>query len=304
MVTKHTIVPLLGEANATGINTDLFPPLGNKLDVLLVIDDTCSMMEHAPRLSTQLPLLLSGLLSRNIDFRLGFLTAVGQDGVLRRTPGGAKWLTQSTPDLSARYAEFTTWTGQAGGVSCEAPVLAALTAPYVNDPARNGGFLRPDAALEVLCITDTTEGAYVLDRILPVKEGGRLRWDVIGPTGPGTVGCTVNWYPNRTGHQAYTQATGGKILDLCATDWSPLLNELAAQTTGPRSLFPLRVTPDPLGSLPFTVAVAGQDVRATTDGGTPVWAWEPVRNAVRFTPLSAPPATDPVEISYPVSCAP
>lgn len=304
MMTKHTIVPLVGEANATGLNTDLFPPLGTKLDVLLVIDDSASMTSHAMSLHTQLPSLLSGLLSRNIDFRLGFLTAEGQNGVLRRTPGGAKWLTPSTPDLSTRYAEFITWTGQSFGDSCEAPVLAALTAPSVNDPARNGGFLRPDAALEVLCITDTTEGAAVIDRILPVKEGGRLRWDVIGPTGPGTTGCTVNWYPNRTGHQAYTQATGGKIQDLCATDWSPLLAEIAGQTTGPRSVFPLRATPDPLGSLPFTVAVAGQDVSATTDGGTPVWAWEPTPNAVRFTPLSAPPATDPVQISYPVSCAP
>ncbi|MDP1824404.1 MAG: choice-of-anchor D domain-containing protein [Archangium sp.] len=305
MVTKHTIVPLLGEANATGLNTDLFPPRGNKLDVLLVIDDSCSMMEHAMRLGSQLPNLLGALQSRNIDFRLGVLTASYDDGALRRTPGGAKWLTPSTPDLATRFAELTAWTGrQMIMESCEVPVLAALTAPFVIDPAKNGGFLRPDAPLEVLCITDTNEGAYVINQILPVKPGGSLRWDVVGPAGPSAPGCNVNWFPNRVGHQTYTQATGGKILDVCATDWSPLLNEIAGQTTGPRSVFPLRATPDPLGSLPFTVAVAGQDVSATTDGGTSVWAWEPTPNAVRFTALYAPPATDPVEIRYPVSCAP
>ena len=58
-----------------------------------------------------------------------------------------------------------------------------------------------NAGIEVLCITARTEGAYVIDRILAVKRAGRLRWDTIWPTGPGTISqislmTSLNWRPD------------------------------------------------------------------------------------------------------------
>lgn len=308
--TKHTTVPLVGEANANGLNTDLFPPPGNKLDLLLAIDDSCSMADKAAILSSQLPFLITALQSRNIDFHVAVLSAGGQArpqpaGVLRRTSTGLSWLEPTTPNLQARFAELIVWTGMSEGETCEVPVLRALTAPNVSDPLLNGGFLRSDAVLGVLCIEDQSDNLFHLSELLQLKGSPqRLLWNVIAPTMAPRPTCSAEWPPLNPGHLAYTQATGGRILDVCETDWSPLLGEVAAQTAAPRTFFPLRARPDPLGSLPFTVEVAGQDVSGTTDGGTPVWAWEPTPNAVRFSPLYAPPATDPVEISYPVSCAP
>lgn len=310
VATKHTTVPLRGEANANGLNTDLFSPPGNKLDLLLAIDDSCSMADKAAVLSSQLPFLITALQSGNIDFHVGVISAGARaapgTGVLRRTSTGLNWLEPTTPNLQAHFAELTAWTGMSEDETCEVPILQALTAPNVSDPLLNGGFLRSDAALGVLCIEDQSDNEFHLSELLQLKgTGHRLLWNVIAPTGPSTRPmCTAEWPPLNAGHLAYTQATGGRMLDVCEADWSPLLAEVAGQTAAPRTFFPLRARPDPLGSLPFTVAVAGQDVNATTDGGTSVWAWEPTPNAVRFTSLYAPPATDPVEISYPVSCAP
>jgi hypothetical protein len=35
-----------------------------------------------------------------------------------------------------------------------------------------------------------------------------------------------------------------------------------------------------------------------------VWSWESTPNAVVFSPLFAPLATEPVTVSYPVACMP
>ena len=303
--TKHTTVPLLGDANATGLNTDTFPPLDNRLDLLLVIDDAPSMSDKVARMSAQLPPLLAALQARNVDFHLGVVDDGDpvDGGVLRRTTTNARWLTNATPDLPARFVELTTWTGLHGAVSCDLATLRALTAPNVSDPAINGGFLRSDAALEVLCITDASyivsvNPGALFQEVLQLKEPARLRWDVIGPAGPGTPSCGLDWIPSSPGHQLYTQATGGTILDICTSDWSPLLNAVAAQTSGERPFFPLRARPDPLGSPPMSVLIAGQAASPSA------WSWSESPNAVRFLPNSAPAATDLVTISYPVACAP
>ena len=34
------------------------------------------------------------------------------------------------------------------------PAVRALTAPNINDSTKNGGFLRDDASLSVVCVTD------------------------------------------------------------------------------------------------------------------------------------------------------
>jgi hypothetical protein len=73
---------------------------------------------------------------------------------------------------------------------CFAPALAALTAPLISDPMMNGGFLRTDAPLAVVCVTDELEQSpqsvsYYYNQFLNIKgvrergdpSGGRPRLD-------------------------------------------------------------------------------------------------------------------------------
>lgn len=303
-VTKHTTVPLVAEANATGENVERFPAGSTKLDLLLVIDDSCSMMDKLTTLNTQLPRVLTALLSNNVDFRIGVIDANGStDGVLRTTASGLRWVTPSTPALSAEFAELTAYTGLLDNEGCEGPVLRALTPPNASDPLRNGGFLRPDSMLSVVCITDVSDQNFFVQEISQAKGAGRrFTWDDIGPVGPGTMQCGTSYFP-RTG-PTHRGTTGGQLLDICSTDWSPVLNEVASRPTGSRTFFPLQGTPDLLNTLPLTVNVSGQNVEASTDAGTSVWSWESSPNAVVFSPLYAPLASQPVSISYGVVCMP
>ena len=294
---RRTVIPLVGEANATGDNTDRYPPLGNKLDLLLVLDDSASMLPRASQLAAQLPTLLTELQARAVDFRLGVVTgslAGNPPALLRRLTGGARWLSPTTVELATRFAEVTAVTGTHSGQACEWPALTALTPPMITDPLFNGGFRRADAALSVLCLTASGEEARLLPRVLELPA--RPRWDTIGPVGPSAPGCSVDWSPLLNGAPEYAQATGGEVLDVCAADWRPLLTRIAAQTTGPRTVFPLKLQPDPLGTI--AVTVSGQPASSGA------WAWESTPNLVRFVPASAPLASAPVEISYPTVCTP
>lgn len=292
---KKTLLPLLGEANTTGITVDRFAPLPQTLDVLLVLDDSALMADQAPLVATQLPRLLTQL--QGVDFHLGVVTgqAASAPGVLRRRASGVRWLSPATTDLTAGLAELTTFTGLSSNPSCEVPALAALTPPLITDSASNGGFRRAEALLSVLCITTKSELADLLPRVLELSR--RPRWDVIGPVRASTASCTVDYLAAQDGLAEFAQATGGQVHDLCDPSWSGLLEELAGQTTvGPRRVFPLRLTPEPAAGI--TVSAAGQPVPSANGA----WAWEP--NLVRFGAGFGPAPNTPVEISYPTLCTP
>lgn len=302
--TKHTTVPLVGEANTTGENIERFPAGTTKLDLILAIDDSGSMMDKAATISSQLPRLLTALLANNVDFRIAVLPASSFSyGRFRKTTSGLRWLTPSTPSLATQFSELTAYTGTFEDEGCEYAVLNALTPPNATDPMLNGGFLRPDSMLSVMCITDLTDTNQLLRDLLQAKGAGRrFVWDDIGPDGPGTMQCFVN--PISHSGPTHREMTGGQLLDICATDWSPFLDKVAARATGTREFFSLNGRPDPLGTPPMSVSVTGQNVPAATDGGTAVWSWESAPNAVVFSPLYAPLPTEPVTISYPVACMP
>ena len=189
--------------------------------------------------------------------------------------------------------------------TCETPFLHALTAPNVVDPQVNGGFLRPEATLSLLCLSDVNRMLDPLDRLRQVKgPNGHLAWDAIAPVDSGTAQCSVAWLPPAAGRLTPAQATGGQDIDICASDWSPLFETIASRASEQRTFFPLRSRPDLSGTPPLAVAVSGQPVAPTTSGGASVWTWESAPNAVVFTPFYAPSPADQVSISYPVACAP
>jgi hypothetical protein len=306
-VTKHTMVPLVGEADSTGVNVERFPPSTTKIDLLLVLDDSGSMAPLITNVNAQLPRLLTSLASSNVDFQLGVIDADlnnGNAGVLRRTSTGLRWLTPSTPSLGVRFTELTTYTGMGFTTSCEYAVREALNAPQLADPALNAGFLRPDAMLSVVCVSDTIAQNTIIPEVMQAAgTGRRFTWDDVSLTAPSTTQCP-GWFLIQPGQPNLRETTGGQLFDICSTNWSPFFDVVASRPSGSRTFFPLQHTPDLLGTPPLEVSVAGQNLPAATDGGQPAWNWESTPNAVVFSPLFAPLATEPVTVTYPVACMP
>lgn len=140
-----------------------------KMDILFVIDNSGSMAEEQANLSTNFPKfidVLNAAREGNLDYRVGVTTTAfpmqilgiplgtGEQGTLLKTPSMTRsWLERADPEIA------TTFTALAqvgiGGSGQEQPLKAAQSAliDRVTDGA-NAGFLREDALLAIVILTD------------------------------------------------------------------------------------------------------------------------------------------------------
>ncbi len=309
------LVPLVGESSSKAEQTDKFVQQdGAKVDVLFVVDNTASMVEEHPRLVAAVPAFVNEALARNVDLHVA-VTTTGIEAASAACPGGAeggeagrlfpvdgskpRLLTQATPNLAAALQENVK-VGQCAFVEkgFEA-VRRALSSPLVDnadDPrtpvAKDGnlGFLRDEAALAVVFIGDEDDHSpddvdtYV--KFLQTKKGagqpGRATVYAIAPTAAACA--TAGGTGTRYGQAA--AKTGGDVLSICAPDYAPLLQSLAAKAFSPQDRFPLSSQPD---SSSIAVTVAG----VPQTGG---WSYDSASNAVVFSPRPA--AGAKVEITY------
>ncbi|MEN0067570.1 MAG: hypothetical protein AAGA48_35895 [Myxococcota bacterium] len=147
-----------------------------EVDVLWVIDPSCSMGPYQEALTTHFPSFIQYFLDSGLDWHVG-VTSTDMDGVLSdgsegrlRTLGGAPYLTPKTPDPEARFTEIASMGTQ--GSSSErgtSAIHSALTIRLLND---NRGFLRPGAALHTIVISD--ESNQIADGELHFD--GWIRW--------------------------------------------------------------------------------------------------------------------------------
>jgi hypothetical protein len=313
------MVTLLGESSSKAIQTDRFVQQhGRKVDVLLVIDNTASMVEELPKLRAALPTFVQGALSRGVDLRIA-VTTTGIESASSACPGGAEGgeagrlfpadgsapriLDGAMPDLQQRLmanAEVGRCAFVEKGLEA---MRRALTAPLVDqadDPRTpipddgNFGFLREEAALVVVLVGDEddhspdTVANYVtfLRGLKGLNQPGRATIYAIAPVG---VECgTAGGSGNRSAEAA--KLSGGEALSICAPDYAPLLASVASRAFGPQEIFPLSAQPD---APTIEVQVNGS---ALTSG----WNYQPETNQVRIDPRPAEAAK--IHISYRKLC--
>lgn len=198
-----------------------------KLDVLFVVDNSHSMFEEQKSLSASFPAFVDALEAYRsqggelLDYRVAVTTTDDETdrGAFRaaasRAPGaipcdaGPKrpWLERSDPDLRSAFAcRATVGTN---GSDLERPLESARLA--LTDRVQDGmnahqgeGFVRDDALLAVVLISDEDEGsaglgfAHQVARSVPsyvgafdaLKKGERRAWAAAVIAGPGPGICT------------------------------------------------------------------------------------------------------------------
>lgn len=313
------LVPLIGESSRKADKTDTFIQQdGSKVDVLFVVDNTASMVEEQPRITSAMPAFADAALAKGVDLHVA-VTTTGIDAASDACPGGAKGgeagrffpvdgtrpriLTNKTPDLGTVLQQNVN-VGQCAAVEqgFEA-VRRALSPPLVNgadDPRTpqkndgNAGFLRDEAALVVVFMGDEDDHSpdsvdtYV--RFLQTRKGEyqpqRMTIYAIAPT---AAGCPTSGGAGTRYAEAATR-TGGEVLSVCAADYAPLLRAVANKAFSAQDRFPLSEQPD-AGSI--AVKVNGAPV---TSG----WTYDGATNSVVFSSAPAPGAK--VEIYYRRAC--
>lgn len=265
-------------------------------DLLWVIDSSGTMSEEQLALQNSLPGLIDRLLKEDLDFHLGVISTDAGDaedaGVLK---GDIPILTRETPDLRTTFAQNADV--GIGGDRDEAGFAATSLALSLTDPGLpNYGFLRPDAELAVMFVSDeddqsdSTVGGFI-QSLQTLK--GLKRVSLHALVGDVPMGCSSSTGAADAGSRYYqaVDATSGTSASICGS-LGPWLDDLVQSLAHVQDTFPLSRVPDP-----STIEVRVDGVllhERDVDG----WTYLPDLNAVRIQGTPLPEAGQTIAILY------
>jgi ASPM-SPD-2-Hydin domain-containing protein/HYDIN/CFA65/VesB family protein/flagellar associated PapD-like protein len=323
-----SVVPLLAEGAANPTVTDTFQQnAASKVDVLFVVDDSSSMANNQMNLGMNLPSFLASALALNIDFHIGVTTTdvctaidpmhwCDQAGEHGRLVGATPIMTPQTASLMSVFQTTVTGVGTEGSTQergLEAAFLA-LSDPMIN--AENAGFLRSDAALAVIAVSDDDDSRMdgipggpsevTIPGARSVAFYESFFWNIKGFQNKEMFSfnavieeaqgmCSASGQPAEASGVRYAQVaqdTGGAVASLCTSDWGSQLASVGLSAFGGRRRFTLSSVP-----LPGRISVTVNGVSSSA------WTYDQTSNSVVFNAGATPPANATVVVTYPVACS-
>lgn len=279
------------------------------VDVLWIVDNSGSMSAAVGQVKTNFQSFMTEFSKLNLDYQLGVVTTdmdnPAQAGRLQG-PEGVTYVTPDTPDAETVFAAMIDQGIMGSGD--EKGLAAAKTA--LSDPllsGHNAGFLREDAALAVIVVTDEDDSspqspADFSSWLLGLKaDSSRVSFS--GITGPDPWGCS-EWvgadYITAVAGTKYNQVvslTGGIQQSICSSTFDDTLQYLSLTAVGMLYRFPLTQTPSNIGQMFVSVDGVEVDYYDGTNG----WTYEPSDNHLVFHGESIPPPESDISVSYPVA---
>lgn len=279
----EVVVPAEGVGAAEALQTDRFVQAAEPVDVLWVIDNSSSMGQEQGRVATAITSFFSWFTTLNLDYQMGVITTdVVNPLYSGRLVGSPAFITRDTPSAEAELAEaIAVGTDDMGDESGLHALQLALSEPVLS--TENAGFLRSDARLAVIFLSDEPEwSAYDASHytsFLQTVKSDPTKILVNGIVGDRTTGCsnTCDDLPQDAQpgdkYLDVIAAFGGVSGSICTCDLAPLLDEIGLATTRYIRSFVLSDVPtDPTS---ITVWVDGEEVE---EG----WTWFELTNEILF----------------------
>ncbi|MCG3172095.1 MAG: hypothetical protein GMKNLPBB_00240 [Myxococcota bacterium] len=272
---------------------DFFRQRAAKVDILWVIDSSPTMKDEQEKLAANFKSFISFMESSGVDYQLGVtdmdLQTPGRQGALQ---GSTKIITSSMQNREALFAANVKLpsTGNADEQGFTAAVRA-LTPPLITGV--NKGFLRPEAALFIIFVSDEDDKSPG-----PIEHYYRFFEQLKGPGNENIIsisGIVIPFGGCPQGTQVgarfsdLAKRTGGLQGNLCASDFSKDLESLGFSAAGLKERFPLSDAPEPDT---LRVEVDGKQV------DPPAWSYQADKNVVVFARNSIPKSNATVKISY------
>jgi hypothetical protein len=275
-----------GTGEITGEQTDTFVQEGNnQVDLLWVVDNSCSMIEEQQYLADNATAFLDFLVTAGIDYQIGVVTTDSGD-----LQGAVPIIDSSTKNPAEVFADAVLL--GTNGSATEQPFLyayEAITPPLMEPGGPNDGLIRPDAGLAIVVLTDEPDqspgdaATWITSFESYKPDPGRVA--VAGIYGL-TTGC-ANAYPGPKIHDVIV-GTGGTEVSICDVDWLPALSSITGIVSGPASSFPLSQP-----AVPMTI-----EVRVDQTPVTSGWWYDGPGNTVFFEFDHIPAPGSDVEIHY------
>lgn len=211
--------------------TDIIDRMDSQpLDLLLIVDNSCSMYEEQEALLQSAPGFFNEVDALGVDWQLGIVTTdmdnASHQGSLHPI-GGVRFLDATVPDPVGKL-EATLPIGTSGSVT-EKGLAAAWTAIEVKaTTSTNAGFYRDEAHLAMVVISDENDQT-------PISNADFIDWaqtlkhypewvsfsSIVGPMS----GCSTAAEPGEK-YIDVTNAVGGKFRSVCSLDYSPIMSTL------------------------------------------------------------------------------
>jgi hypothetical protein len=336
--TDPYVIPLFGEGSNDPVNEDSFRQLDTpQVDVLWVIDNSCSMSEEQNALTGNFASFIQFADAQALDYRLAVVTTdiegfgIGgqqcptnpQAQRPMGTPQGAcgyfadgnatqsdpAWRLVTPDEQPSAEAAFTAIASQgidgSGNETGLAAAYQALSAPLIN--GWNNGFLRPDAYLALIFVSDEPDFSigtvdFYVNFFKAIKGFRNTNLfsasAIVGDAGQGCNGPGGN----AGGGDRYisvAQQTGGIFESICTSSWSNALQNLGLNVFGYKSRFFLSNTPV-AGTI--EVLVDGVRVEQQAMSGQVRWGYDGATNAVNFAPLAIPEPGSEIIVRYVAEC--
>ena len=153
-------VPLTGQGTTDSHQTDHFTQLTQpEVDVLWMVDDSCSMTDKQKNLAANAQSFFQRAIQLNTDYHMAVVTTdmdnAKESGNFQSRNGAPKIITPSVTNPVQAFSDDVQLGTMGSGIEKGlAAVHAALTPPLLKDPAANAGFLRDQAKLVVIAVSD------------------------------------------------------------------------------------------------------------------------------------------------------
>jgi hypothetical protein len=266
-----------------GENIDVFEqPIRGATDILLVIDNSCSMAEEQSNLASNFQYFASELYTLDLDYQVAVITT---DNPSFR----GDIMTPETSDFEDEFAAQVM--AGTGGSGDEKPSEMAYQATQPGGDAGPGSdFLREDAMLSMVFVSDEPDSSpsswsSYLSYFESLKDDSdNLVIHAISgdwPGGCGSASATNNVYE-------MTVSTGGLYLSVCATDWASHLEALVEASAVDLSSFELTEWP-----VPESIVVRVDGINMTTG-----WTYNETDRAIDFDESHVPEGGSTIEVEY------
>lgn len=281
-------VPITGSARfAQEVTEQYVVPENLPIDVLIAIDQSCSMATHQAQLNSQFASFIQVFASANVAWKVGVLTE--QNGCMTI-------FNAQTPNWASLFTNAISGTDH--GLT-EALLQLTKTATLAGC---NAGFRDPGAPLQIIIVSDERDQSsgwgtanywsqYVTAYRAYAGAGAPMKVHGVLDTNWQTGGSEEG----PAGYNDAISATGGTMLNIYDNNWPSALSGIAQQAVADIGVYELgQRNPD------------ASSVRVWVDGTewTTGWHYDAARNAVVLDSDPAPNSVIDVSYGVAVNCGP
>jgi len=246
-----------------------------EVDVLWVVDNSCSMGTYQSKLVDNFPVFFEYFEGSGMDYHIG-VVSTDMDGMHEPygrlvTRYGHRYLEPDTPNAAELFEKMAILGSSGSG--WEKGKDATYAALETERLEYNLGFQRENSAIHVIVVTDEDDSSEITsDELAAYLNGLRHDPDDV------TFSAIVNYSFGAGDYLPVKNKVGGIEWDIQDEDWTQMLEHLGLQAAGLKREYFLSKLPV-LGTIQVSV-VENEITYKFTEGAD--WAYDPVRNSIAF----------------------